>query len=48
MTPIIIAMAFAVTALLWWAAKPISRNHAERDAEATSRGGFTYDTKETK
>lgn len=40
MTPIIIAMAFAVTALLWWAAKPISRNYAEND-EAASRGGFT-------
>lgn len=34
MTPIIIALTFAVLATLWWAAKPISRNHAEND-EAT-------------
>lgn len=48
MTPLAIALAVAVLALLWWAAKPISRNHAEQDDEAVSRGGFTYDTKETK
>lgn len=48
MVVIIIALVLAVTALLWWTAKPISRNHAERDAEATSRGGVTHDTKETK
>lgn len=41
MTPVTIAIVVAVLALLWWAAKPISRNHAEQDDEATSRGGFT-------
>lgn len=40
MTPVIIALTFAVLATLWWAAKPISRNYAEND-EAASRGGFT-------
>lgn len=34
MTPIIIALTFAVTATLYWAAKPLSPNHAEQD-EAT-------------
>lgn len=47
MTPIIIALTVAVLALLWWTAKPLNRNHAAND-EATSRGSFTYDTKETK
>ena len=40
-------LAVAVLALLWWAAKPNTTNHAEND-EATSRDSFTYDTKETK
>lgn len=40
MSPLAIALVVAVIAVLWWAAKPISRNHAEQD-EATSRGGFT-------
>lgn len=40
MTPLAIALAVAVLALLRWAAKPISRNYAEND-EATPRGGFT-------
>lgn len=47
MTPIIIALAVAVLALLWFAAKPNTTNHAERDDEATSRGNFTYE-QETK
>ena len=47
MTPLAIALAVAVLALLWWAAKPNTTNHAEND-EATSRDSFTYDTKETK
>lgn len=42
------AIILAVLATLYWAAKPLSTNHAERDAEATSRGSFTDDTKETK
>lgn len=42
MTPIIIALAFAVTALMWWAAKPLGTNHAEDD-EAASRGGPTHE-----
>lgn len=41
MTPLAIALAFAVLALLWFAAKPHTTNHAERDAETTSQGGFT-------
>lgn len=41
MTPIIIALALAVTALMWWAAKPHTTNHAETD-EATPQDGFTY------
>lgn len=40
MTPLAIALAVAVLALLWFAAKPHTTNHAEND-EATSRGGFT-------
>lgn len=48
MTPLAIALAVAVLALLWWAAKPLNRNHAEQDDEATSWGSVTYDTKETK
>lgn len=47
MTPIIIALAVAVLALLWFAAKPLSINHAEND-EAASCGNVTDDTKETK
>lgn len=43
MTPVIIALTFAVTATLWWAAKPLNRNHAERDAEAALRGGSTHE-----
>lgn len=37
MTPVTIAIVVAVLALLWWAAKPHTTNHAEND-EATSRG----------
>lgn len=48
MSPIIVALALAVTALMWWAAKPLNQNHAEQDDKATSRGGFTDDIKETK
>lgn len=46
MTPVIIALTIAVLAILWFAAKPLSTNHAEND-EATSRG-VTPIHKETK
>ena len=42
MTPLAIALAVAVLALLWWAAKPLNRNFAEQD-EATQPGGFTHE-----
>lgn len=41
MTPLAIALAVAVLALLWWAAKPLNTNHAEQDDKATSRDSFT-------
>lgn len=44
MTPLAIALAVAVLALLWWAAKPLNTNHAEND-ETTSRGGVTHGRK---
>lgn len=47
MTLLAIVLAVAVLALLWWAAKPHTINHAEND-EAASRGNFTYSTKEIK
>lgn len=40
MTPLAIALAIAVLALLWFAAKPHTTNHAETD-EATSQGNVT-------
>ena len=43
MSPLAIALAVAVLALLWFAAKPLNRNHAERDDEAASRGNVTYE-----
>lgn len=42
MIPLAIALAVAVLALLWWAAKPLSTNHAERD-EAARKGSFTHE-----
>lgn len=42
MTPLAIALAVAVLALLWFAAKPLTTNHAAND-EATSRGGSTHE-----
>ena len=42
MTPLAIALTVAVLALLWWAAKPHTTNHAEKD-EAASRGGVTHE-----
>lgn len=48
MTPLAIALTVAVLALLWWAAKPLNTNHAERDDEAALRGNVIHDTKETK
>ena len=42
MSPLAIALAVAVLALLWWAAKPNTTNHAEND-EATSRGGSFHE-----
>lgn len=38
MTPLAIALVVAVLALLWFAAKPNTTNHAEQDDKATSRG----------
>lgn len=42
MTPLAIALAVAVLALLWWAAKPHTTNHAEND-ESAPRGGSTHE-----
>ena len=42
MTPVMIAAVVAVVAVLWWAAKPHTTNHAEND-EATSRGGSFHE-----
>lgn len=39
MTPLAIALAVAVLAILWFAAKPNTTNHAAND-EATSREAF--------
>lgn len=43
MSPLAIALTVAVLALLWWAAKPHTTNHAERDEKATSRGNVTHE-----
>lgn len=43
MTPLAIALTVAVLALLWWTAKPLNTNYAERDDEADSRGNVTYE-----
>lgn len=42
MTPLAIALAVAVLAILWFAAKPLSTNHAEQD-EAASCGNVTHE-----
>ena len=42
MTPLAIALTVAVLALLWWAAKPHTTNHAEQDENATGSGGLTH------
>lgn len=42
MTPLAIALTVAVLALLWWAAKPLNTNHAEKD-EAASCGNVTHE-----
>lgn len=47
MTPIIVALALAVAALVWLGLHLPPTNHAAND-EAASRGGFIYDTQETK
>lgn len=39
MTPLAIALALAVLALLWWAAKPLNTNHAENDEATYERNG---------
>lgn len=43
MTPLAIALAVAVLAILWFAAKPHTTNHAEQDDDATPRGGFIHE-----
>lgn len=43
MTPLAIALAVAVLAILWFAAKPHTTNHAEQDDEATSRGSVIHE-----
>lgn len=42
MTPLAIALTVAVLALLWWTAKPLNTNHAEKD-EAASCGNVTHE-----
>lgn len=42
MTPIIVALALAVAALVWCGLHLPPTNHAEND-EATRKGGFNYE-----
>lgn len=42
MSPLAIALAVAVLALLWFAAKPLSTNHAEQDEKDTGNGGHFH------
>lgn len=42
MSPLAIALAVAVLALLWWSAKPLNTNYAEND-EAASCGNVTHE-----
>lgn len=42
MNLVAISLFITISALLWWAARPLNRNYAADD-EAASQGGFTHE-----